>query len=169
MTRAQPVDLPATSLLGSRYAGADLADAFAIDLPDVTGSDIVELARIVLSRPPLWIQLLLACRDHIMRTVGVKSAADLREEGLRQPRGVVGSFPIRQQTEREIVMGADDRHLNFFTSMMVDETSQPRQLVWVTVVDCRNGLGRFYLLTILPFHRLIVPAFLNRAAERQWR
>lgn len=169
MTRARAVDLPANSLLASRYAKADLADAFAIDLPDATGSDIAELARTVLSRPPFWILGLMACRDRIMRTVGVKSAADLREEGLLQPHGVVGSFPIRQQTEREIVMGADDRHLNFFTSMMVDETSQPRQLVWVTVVDCRNRLGRFYLRTISPFHRLIVPAFLDRAAERQWR
>jgi len=33
------------------------------------------------------------------------------------------------------------------------------------VVHCHNRLGRIYLATIAPFHRVIVPASLEQAAK----
>nr|WP_233286857.1 DUF2867 domain-containing protein [Bradyrhizobium oropedii] len=40
-----------------------------------------------------------------------------------------------------------------------------RELVADTVVHCHNRLGRIYLTTISPFHRMIVRASLEQAAR----
>ncbi len=63
-------------------------------------------------------------------------------------------------------MGADDRHLDFRVTIQVRaDAANGRELLAGTVVHCHNRLGRIYLATIAPFHRVIMRANLERAVR----
>ena len=69
-------------------------------------------------------------------------------------------------TATERVGGANDRHLDFrATSQLRVDGAEGRELLTATVVHCHNRLGRIYLATIAPFHRVIVRANLERAVR----
>lgn len=67
------------------------------------------------------------------------------------------------QSANELILGEEDRHLDFRGAALVRAGADRRELVVVTVVHCHNALGRGYLLAIGPFHRAIVKASLARA------
>jgi hypothetical protein len=65
-----------------------------------------------------------------------------------------------------LVLGEDDRHLDFRVAIQLHtDAANGRELIVGTVVHCHNRLGRIYLRTIAPFHRVIVPASLEQAAR----
>jgi hypothetical protein len=166
MFKARAVPVP-TSVLAPLYGGADLLDAFAINLPAGASDDIEVLARSAFERPAGWIRALTRVRDAVMATVGVKSSRAIGAAAAA--RGlVIGYFPLLSKSADELVMGEDDRHLDFRAAILLRATAEGgRELVAVTVVHCHNQLGRAYLAAITPFHRAIVQANLERAA-RQW-
>jgi hypothetical protein len=81
-----------------------------------------------------------------------------------------GFFPLQSRSEHELVVGEDDRHLDFRASVLVRRRDDGGgdELVATTVVRCHNALGRTYLAMISPFHSLIVRSGLRRAAQRRW-
>jgi hypothetical protein len=112
MTKARAVPMPSNSVLAPLYAGADLLDAFAIQLPARASDDLELLARAALERQAWWIRALTRVRDVVMATVAVKSS---RAVGLAAAaRGpVIGFFPVLSKSATELVVGADDWHLDF--------------------------------------------------------
>ena len=71
----------------------------------------------------------------------------------------------------EIVLGEDDKHLDFRLSLLCSPASAQspqRRLILSTAVHCHNRLGRFYITLIAPFHRRIVRACLRQAARAGW-
>jgi hypothetical protein len=165
MTKARAVPMPSNSVLAPLYAGADLLDAFAIRLPAHASDDLEVLARAALERQAWWIRALTRARDVVMAPVGVKSS---RAVGLAAAaRGpVIGFFPVLSKSATELVVGEDDRHLDFRVTLQVrTDAANGRELVAGTVVHCHNRLGRIYLATIAPFHRVIVQASLERAVR----
>ena len=168
MNRGRPVDLPAESRLAPGYAGAHLADAFAVRLPDGASGDVVQLARTVMAARPGFVGPLMAARDLVMGRLGVKTSAEIARAGDARPLGRIGAFGVEAVHPFEVVMAQDDRHLDFKTSFLLLEDGAGRQLVWVSVVRCNNALGRLYLGAIAPFHRVIVPAFLSKAVRSGW-
>jgi hypothetical protein len=164
MAKARAVSIPA-SVLEPLYHGSDLLDAFAIDLPPGASNDIEVLARHAFERPAGWVQALTWVRDRIMATVGVKSSRAIgMAAAARGP--VIGYFPLLSKTETEVVVGEDDRHLDFRCAIqMRPNATDRRELVAVSVVHCHNRLGRLYLAVIAPFHRVIVRANLERAVR----
>jgi hypothetical protein len=79
---------------------------------------------------------------------------------------VIGFFPVLSKSAGELVMGEDDRHLDFRLAVLLRAgAAGDRELVVVTVVHCHNWLGRTYLKVIAPFHRLIALASLEQAAR----
>jgi hypothetical protein len=163
MTKAHAVPMETNSVLAPLYSGADLMDAFAIDLPAEASNDIEVLARAALERPAGWIRALTQLRDLMVATVGVKSTREIGfDAASRGP--VIGYFPVVSKSSYELVVGVDDRHLDFRASLQLrTKASGGRELVAGTVVHCHNTLGRIYLATIAPFHRTIVKANLERA------
>ena len=83
----------------------------------------------------------------------------------------IGIFKVYGKSETELVLGEDDKHLDFRLSVLRTPDLSPTlggQLTVSTVVHCHNFLGRAYLLVIAPFHRLVVKASLRRAAHIGW-
>ena len=168
MSAVRAVPAPPESVLAPLYEGADLLDAYAIDLPPGATGDIGQLTRAVLGQPAGWTRALMRIRDVAMAPLGVKTSAAIaraRPVGER-----IHFFPVQARSACELVVGEDDRHLDFRAATLLRDTTnrQGRELVAITVVHCHNLLGRIYLATIAPFHRLIVRASLARAARRGW-
>lgn len=162
-TRA--VALPADSIIAGLYQGAALADAFAVTLPDDSTADIDRIAHAVLGNPSWWFCGLLACRDALVAPFGIKTSGQLRAEMQAAAAPHIDFFPVLSRVDDELVIGADDRHLDFRTSVLVRKLlpGRQRELIVTTIVHSHNRFGHLYLLAIAPFHRLVVRANLQRA------
>ena len=163
--KARAVPMPCNSALTPLYAGAELLDAFAIRLPAEASNDLEVLARFALERQAGWIRALTFARDVVMTPFGVKSSRAVGHAGKAQGQ-VIGFFPLLSKSATELIVGADDRHLDFRVALQLRaDAANGRELLAATVVHCHNRLGRIYLATIAPFHRVIVQASLERAVR----
>jgi hypothetical protein len=171
-TLATPVALPVESGVTHVYRSVNLADAFAIRLPLDASSDPDLLARFIFSNQPSWVGRLLALRDVIVAAFGLKTAKQLAARAAEGKTSEhVGIFKVYSTNDTEIVLGQDDKHLDFRVSLLCSTSAAPdsgRQLTLSTVVHCHNLLGRVYILVIAPFHRMVVKASLRRAARVGW-
>jgi hypothetical protein len=166
-----PVPFPAHCGIAKLYQSPQLADAFAACLPHDASGDPEVLARFVFASQPSWARALMRARDLIVAGLGLKTSAQLigtpREAHI--PR--VGIFRIYSANDTEIILGEDDKHLDFRISLTCAAGPAPdskRMLTIATVVHCHNLLGRAYILAIAPFHRMVVKGCLRRAALRGW-
>jgi hypothetical protein len=170
-TLATPVALPFQSGVTDIYTSVNLADAFAIRLPSSASDDPDVLARFIFSHQPSWVRKLMSVRDMIVACFGLKTGSHLATLANDAKAGRVGIFKVYSTNENEIVLGEDDKHLDFRVSVLCSGGPPPdpgRQLTVTTVVHCHNLLGRVYLLAIAPFHRMVVKASLSRAARIGW-
>jgi len=165
--RVRIVGLPNESSLAPLFERADLADAYAVGIPGDAPHDIDALAHVVLGQPELWLRALMRLRDTIMKRFSVKTSEEIRAGMEIDGREHIAFFAILSRSDREIVVGEDDIHLDFRTSLMLRRTAgkPDDELVVTTVVHCHNRLGRLYLAAILPFHRLVVRHGLRRMAR----
>jgi hypothetical protein len=170
-TLATPVALPFQSGVTNLYQAVNLADAFAIRLPSSASGDPDVLARFIFAHQPSWIGKLTTVRDAIVACFGLKTARQLATLASDAKAGRVGIFKIYSTSDTEIVVGEDDKHLDFRVSVLCSGGPAPddsRQLTVTTVVHCHNLPGRVYILAIAPFHRIVVKASLRRAARIGW-
>jgi Protein of unknown function (DUF2867) len=66
------------------------------------------------------------------------------------------------------VLGFDDKHLDFRIIVDVEALDEITRRVTATALVQRNNLvGRVYLATVMPFHKLIVPTMLARVGDAE--
>jgi hypothetical protein len=127
------------------------------------------LAHAVFGRPSAWFTALVGLRDAIVAPLGLKTAGGMRRT-LDSRADVIDFFPVLERSDLELILGEEDRHLDFLASVLVQQapTGDEHALVVTTVVHCHNRFGRTYLALILPFHGLIIRSNLRRASQRGW-
>jgi len=170
-TLVKPVAIPAQSSVASAYESTNLADAFAVRLPFGTSGDPDVLWRFLMSHQPFWIGWLTNVRDAIVACFGLKTAKHLASLADEATGDRIAFFKVYSRSETEIVLGEDDKHLDFRLSVLRTPDASPQlggQLIVSTVVHCNNLLGRTYLSVIAPLHRQVVTASLRRAAHIGW-
>ena len=65
----------------------------------------------------------------------------------------------------EVVLGLDDKHLDFRIWVSVRENAQGSE-IWMSTLVRYNGVsGRIYLFLIKPFHKVLSRLMLRRAAH----
>jgi uncharacterized protein DUF2867 len=168
---ATPVSLPLESGITSVYASTNLADAYSIELPPGASTNPELLARFIFSQQAPWVSSLLAVRDALVGTLGLKTAEQLTSLGAESKSGRLGIFKIYETSPSEVILGEDDKHLDFRLSVLCSNQLSlggKRHLTLSTVVHCHNLLGRLYIFVIAPFHRLVVQSSLRRAARIGW-
>ena len=168
---ATQVPLPAHSGVAQVYRIVHLADAFAIALAPGSTPDPEVLARFIFAQQPAWIGRLTKLRDLIVAGFGLKTTKELASLGNSSKAQRVGIFNIYSTGKNEIIVGEDDKHLDFRVSVLCSgepASESGGQLTLSTVVHCHNLLGHAYLFVIAPFHRLVVKASLRRAAPVGW-
>jgi len=162
---------PAESGVASWF-DADLADAFAVPVDAADGAKGIDnLARSALGDPAPWVRLLLGLRDALVAGFRVKTSQEVRRAAIADNAERIDFFRIRARSDRELILGEDDRHLDFRLSLLLRARCDGSgdELVATTVVRCHNALGRVYLALIARFHRLVVMSNLSRASNKGWR
>ena len=159
------IAIPVDARLALLLPGAGFADAYRITCT-APALNARQASQAIFDSPPPWINGLMALRNRIVAPFGLKA-------GVRPASSMehdnVGIFPVLAESPGEILMGLDDRHLDFRVAVTVQPAAAGAQQITVTtVVHTHNRLGRIYLAVIMPFHRLIARSLLNRAA-RSWR
>jgi hypothetical protein len=168
---AKQVALPSHSAVAKAFESVNLADAFAIQLPSDACEDPDVLARFIFAVQPSWIGALTNVRDAIVAGFGLKTAKQLATLSVDPAAERLGIFRIFETNATEVVLGENDKHLDFRVSVLCTRHAGPNsgaQVTLSTVVHCHNRLGRMYLSVIAPFHRQVVKASLRRAAEVGW-
>ncbi|HLG84093.1 MAG TPA: DUF2867 domain-containing protein [Bradyrhizobium sp.] len=154
--REVPPDVDRDSVL----AGAQFADAFRVTVADAD-LDARGAAERIFSRSPRWVEALIDLRNLIMAPFGLKAS------GEHEPNvgGMIGIFPVLDETPERLVAGFDDRHLDFRVVVDVAPAETGRDVTTTTVVLTHNRLGRAYLAAIMPFHRLIAKTMLRQVCR----
>jgi len=168
---ATSVSLPPESAIAKAYASMNLADAYSIELPVGASTNPELLARFIFAHQAPWIGALTAIRDALVAGFGLKTARRLASLSAEGGAGRLGIFKIYSTSPTEVVLGEDDKHLDFRLSVLCSGQSLPgakRRLILSTVVHCHNRLGRLYIFLIAPFHRLVVQSSLHSAARVGW-
>ena len=171
LTRVEQVALPSQSAVATAFKSVNLADAFSIRLPSDASMDPDVLARFIFAEQPSWIGALIQVRDAIVAGFGLKTATHLATLSSDATASRISIFRVFSTSETEVVLGENDKHLDFRVSILCMPRSPPNtgsQLTLSTVVHCHNLLGRTYLSVIAPFHRQVVKASLRRAANVGW-
>jgi hypothetical protein len=77
----------------------------------------------------------------------------------------VGMFTIRSIEPNEIIVGDNDKHLDFRLSIYRSSLNGVEMVTVSTAVEIHNTIGRIYMLVIKPFHRYIARAMVQRAVN----
>ena len=105
---------------------------------------------------------LMSLRNGIASLLSLKPA-QLALHEKQDESSLAGAFPVISRAPERVVLGFDDKHLDFrivVESVGVD--TQRSQIAVTTLVRPHNLLGRTYLAFVLPFHRMIVPPCLSK-------
>jgi hypothetical protein len=74
-----------------------------------------------------------------------------------------GIFRILARNTEELLMGENDRHLDFRFSLVLREAGAFQDIFATTTVRFHNVWGRLYFLFVAPVHRLVIPSMLRHA------
>lgn len=141
--------------------GAQYFDRFAVTTTG-QGLDAETAAQRIMGRSPGWVRRLMAWRNLLVKPLGLKT--ELAENHPASAR--IGTFPVVSRGADHVLLGLNDRHLDFRVLVEVKDLGAGRQEVSaLTLVETHNRLGRVYLALIKPFHKLIVPAMLAQVVR----
>lgn len=163
--------LPKESLLNTNTEKHDYIDSFQGVLNDPENKfTLVDIGKSFFSSGPKWIESLFALRNRIVSLFGLKTPNNItnRQNQLNNFKCEKGErfglFEVFNKTENEIILGENDKHLNFRVSLFVEQQKNEltkKNLTISTTVAFNNWFGRLYFLPVKPFHRLIVPTMLK--------
>ena len=163
--RIHSVPIPRPSLIAGALAQIDFTDAYCVALAPGAPRQAEELVRAVFETAPRWIENLMRLRNVLVQPFGLGTGT-----GVSRPTAVaplrsgecVGPFNVFTVTPDEVLMGLNDRHLDFRVSVLVREET----VTVSTIVRRHNWLGRTYFALVKPFHRRIVPAMMRHGLRR---
>jgi hypothetical protein len=148
--RPHAVDVPATPLLAKALPHVTWSDAYAVSLPSgQPTADPQEWADAVFRRPPWWVAGLFGVRQVLVRAVGIEP-------------GDGHTFDTVDWRPDEVLVGTDQRHLDFRASVLVS----PDRVVVSTMVALNNRRGHVYSAVVRRLHPFVVRRMLGRAARR---
>ncbi len=163
--------LPKNSVLNAGNKKYDYVDSYRDILVDKEDKfHPADVGKAFFSSGPKWVERLFTLRNKIVSVFGLKTSGnvDNRQEQLdnfKCEKGEqLGLFKVFDRTENEVVLGEDDKHLNFRVSLFVLQNTgnpQKKDLTISTTVEFNNWFGRLYFLPVRPFHKLIVPVMLK--------
>ena len=162
--------LPSKSTLNNQQK-YDYVDSFETEISDpnnkITSSDV---GKAFFSSAPKWVENLMNLRNKIAIIFGLKTdpkAGNKKQQldNFKCEKGEqLGLFKVLDKTETEVILGENDKHLDFRVSLFLENASvnpQNKKIIISTAVVFNNWFGELYFLPVRPFHRLIVPKMLK--------
>jgi hypothetical protein len=155
-------NIPACSIILKGFENPDYYDVYSIRKQ--TEESVDEIATKIFSTSG-WTDSLMKMRDSLVGILGLRTAKDVKiNKSTRYELGIRAVlFTVVDRNEDEIVMGENDKHLNFRTSVYIERNSADTQIYLSTLVKFNNIWGKLYFLPVKPFHRLIIKSSLKKA------
>jgi hypothetical protein len=167
----QKSELPDKSILKESGITYDYIDSFQGNFIDSGQSiDATKVGRSFFGSGPKWVEKLFALRNKIVGLFGLKTSGRISDRQKQfdnfkcEPGERLGLFKVFDKTNHEVILGEDDKHLNFRVSLLLSPLPNEagrKTLTVTTTVKFNNWFGRIYFLPVRPFHKLIVPAMLK--------
>ena len=169
--RAVPVPVPPDAEIHRHLPGAYFFDAYRADIePGPRGAFEIYLETVAAT--PAWVDGLMALRNRVVRLFGLKDLGAMGPPDRSRPAQSyalgerVGIFTLLSVTERELILGDADRHLDVRVSVCKRTEGGRPSVVVTTVVHVHNLLGRVYMLFVAPVHKhIVVPAMMRRMGK----
>jgi hypothetical protein len=165
--KIKKTEFPEKSILSKGERKFDYIDSFEGELTNRRNIDITEVGKTFFTSVPKWGKTMFVFRNKVVGLFGLKTGAEnkLTENDFKYEVGErIGLFKIFDKTNNEIILGEDDKHLDFRVSLLFDknkDNQEENSLTISTAVKFHNWLGVLYFLPVRPFHKLIVPAMLK--------
>lgn len=167
--KIQEFNVRKDSLIAGTLSSVTYSDAWGMHIP-VTASP-ERMAKLFFEVFPSWFRSLLYVRETIAKAVGLKTST---RENIQheieifsgKPGESISLFHVWERTSEELIMGENDKHLDFRLSFVAEPRDGSYWIAMVTAVQIHNLLGRLYFLPVKPVHKIIVPILLKRIAQR---
>ena len=139
-------------MLIDKYLPADYSDSCSKTIDARSQITVDALFERMFCNFPWPVRMMLKLRDALVKPLGLKTGVSFRDR-------------IIERNDKEIIIGALDKHLNFWVSVYCSLPENDRQTVSVrTVVSFNNMLGKLYFAGIWVFHKVIVSFVFRKAA-----
>ena len=158
MSKFRPREVP-TKLPDPALPNADWADTFEVYTAR-TFSSMKELAEQTVGTMPFWARCLLWVRNVVVVPFGLKSDGS---NDVTSVNDTVGLFPVLEETANRIVLGLNDRHLDFRIVIEREMNGELARLRTTTLVRRHNVFGKAYIVVVTPFHKLIAATSMKQA------
>jgi len=161
-------DVPTSSVLDRALVGnADYHDSYSVRLSHLE-LGIVEIFFRIFAHLPLPAKALLIVRNKFASLIGLEAptASEVLHVEIKDDYAVgdkIGVWPIFFLGENELVAGRDNKHMDFRLSVLKVSDGGAISVVVTTVCTVRNRFGKYYLRTIVPFHRRGLQRLLSNA------
>ncbi|MGR3857300.1 MULTISPECIES: DUF2867 domain-containing protein [Chryseobacterium] len=168
--KIKKTEFPEKSILSPGKKDFNYIDSFEGEFADGGRNiDISEVGKAFFTSGPKWGKKMFAFRNKAVGIFGLKTGSEAetrqKEKDFKCEVGErMGLFKVFDKTSNEIVLGEDDKHLDFRVSLLVEKSKvhpDENSLTISTTVKYHNWLGVLYFLPVRPFHKLIVPAMLK--------
>jgi hypothetical protein len=164
--KVNKIDIPIDSEISKNLGGAHYFDSHQVPT-EYNGRSSLQIWLDHISKTPGWINLLMAARNKIVSTLGLKDLGQLGAIDIHKPTqnyrigDRIGIFTLLSITDKEVILGDSDKHLDVKISVYKDNNIN-ESIVISTVVHNHNIVGKIYMLFVTPVHKLIVPYMLSR-------
>ena len=128
-------------------------------------NSIEEIAFMIFDTSPKWVEWLFKIRNFLAQFVGLKTAIPEPVSTELAVGGHVNFFEIYRIEDGEIIMGANDKHLNF-RAVITNYKTEKFNIKVTTLVEYNDRLGRVYMSIIKPFHELVVKRMVKQAFKK---
>jgi Protein of unknown function (DUF2867) len=160
--------VPKGSAIGQEVVDAAFfCDAYRAVLTKPKAS-VLDIYFSVFGHHPAWMKWALIMRNRLAAAAGLATAADVdilhpRRRLHYQVGDLIGPWPIFGLTETELIVGRDNRHLDFRLSVLIEPANGWQTAVISTVCTTHNLFGQFYLSIVTPFHTWGMKLLISRA------
>lgn len=160
MTRKE--EAPAIVVTIQPLPTVDFEDTFSTTN---TADTLKEIAEQIFGSPPKWVALLLQLRNFIVRFMGLQYSVPENYHTQFEIGGYINFFKIFDIGDNYLLMGLDDKHLNFRVVIYNDNTPEWNIKV-TTLVEYNNKMGQIYMSIVKPFHVWIIQSMIGRAYRK---
>ncbi|REL33723.1 DUF2867 domain-containing protein [Rhodohalobacter sp. SW132] len=151
--------VPETNGIKKALPQIDFKDTFAV----TNHTDTLEqAAKLVFSSIPPKIKPLFSIRNFLVKFAGLKTTVPDDFNTHFKVGGYIGFLKIHSIEENEIILGGDDKHLNFRVSVF-NSGEEEYNIKVTTLVQYQNRMGRIYMFMIKPFHKLVLRVMVKNA------
>jgi Protein of unknown function (DUF2867) len=164
-------ELPIQSVLNNTEKKYDFIDSYIGAVLDLNNNiNAKKVCKAFFTSSPAWVDKLFTFRNKIVSVFGLKIAKESGDKKKQldnfncEAGEQLGLFKVFSSAENEVIIGEDDKHLNFRVSLFIENhpiEKNKKNITITTSAEFNNWFGRLYFLPVKPFHKIIVPTMLK--------